>query len=150
MSFHTLPFLGIIQLFRFSLETWSGKPSLGDVIVLASITLRTQSLPIWVRAQATSVYRMARSGLLLVLGLLSTQGSCRGPCDPLIPQYCILPFPNSFFTAPSSQTPTGVQVNFSAQTFPSNVFGRKVNPIEWNTLGESIDMEVAGVLLAWA
>lgn len=85
------------------------------------------------------IYRQLRSGIgaLLILPLLATvrRSAARGPCDPLVPEYCQLPFPNSFFTAPSSHTPTGVQVNFSTHTFPVDVFGRLADPGEWNTLG---------------
>ena len=55
---------------------------------------------------------------VVLLLLLASWGSCRGQCDPLVPQYCGLPIPNSFFTVPNSQTPTGVHVNFSPETFP--------------------------------
>jgi len=92
------------------------------------------------------IYRQLRSGIgaLLILPLLATvrRSAARGPCDPLVPEYCQLPFPNSFFTAPSSHTPTGVQVNFSSHTFPVDVFGRLADPGEWNTLGKR--------LCAWA
>lgn len=73
---------------------------------------------------------------LLVLELLHGWGLCRGPCDPLVPEYCPLPFPNSFFTAPSAQSLTGLRVNFSAETFPRDILRRGVNPGEWNTLGQ--------------
>ena len=73
---------------------------------------------------------------VVLLLLLASWGSCRGPCDPLVPQYCGLPFPNSFFTVLNSQTPTGVEVNFSPETFPKDIFGHGIDPAEWNTLGE--------------
>ena len=73
--------------------------------------------------------------LFISLLLLVGEGSCKGPCDPLVPEYCLLPFPNSFFVDPSSRSPTGVQVNFSSDAFPLDTFGRGVNPAEWNTLG---------------
>ena len=67
--------------------------------------------------------------------LLVGRGSCKGACDSLIPEYCLLPFPNSFFVAPSSRSPTGVQVNFSSVAFPLDSLGRGVDPAAWNTMG---------------
>ena len=58
-----------------------------------------------------------------------------GPCDPLVPEYCVLPFPNSFYTIPKD-TNTGVQVNFSEASAPVDIIGRRTSPAEWNTMGE--------------
>lgn len=59
-----------------------------------------------------------------------------GPCDPLVPEYCALPFPNSFFTRPKKDGNTGVQVNFTEATPPVDVIGRRTDPAQWNTMGE--------------
>ena len=81
-----------------------------------------------------AAYAMSR---LLFCILLSAFGrsEARGPCDPLVPEYCILPFPSSFYTIPA-ETETGLQVNFSIDTFPIDVLGRRTDPAEWNTFGE--------------
>ena len=81
---------------------------------------------------------------LLFLSLLAMVRKIapRGPCDPLVPEYCQLPFPNSFFTIPSPHTPTGVQVNFSTHSFPVDVFGRLTNLTEWNTFGKRLCVRV--------
>ena len=74
--------------------------------------------------------------LLSIISLLLVgRGSCKGPCDPLTPEYCLLPFPNSFFVEPSSRSPTGMQVNFSADAFPLDNFGRGIDLAAWNTMG---------------
>ena len=78
---------------------------------------------------------MLTATLLISLLLLAGGGSCKGPCDPLTPEYCLLPFPNSFFVEPSSRSPTGVQVNFSSAAFPLDNLGRGVDPAAWNTMG---------------
>lgn len=77
---------------------------------------------------------------LLFLSLLAMVRKIapRGPCDPLVPEYCQLPFPNSFFTVLSPHTPTGVQVNFSTHSFPVDVLGRLTNLTEWNTFGKRL------------
>ena len=74
--------------------------------------------------------------LVFVAVLLPLAISYRGPCDPLVPEYCGLPFPSSYFTAPDPSTSTGLRVNFSTNTFPPDIIGRLVDPVEWNTFGE--------------
>ena len=59
-----------------------------------------------------------------------------GACDPLVPEYCTLPFPNSFFTASSKDTKTGTKVNISMEATPVDIIGRQTNPAQWNTMGE--------------
>ena len=73
---------------------------------------------------------------VFVTVLLPLAISYRGPCDPLVPEYCALPFPNSYYTAPDRSTSTGLRVNFSTNSFPPDIIGRLVDPIEWNTFGE--------------
>ena len=73
--------------------------------------------------------------LLVLLSLLVRRSQPRGPCDPLVPEYCQLPFPNSFFTRPDAETLTGVRVNFSASTYPKDIFGRSLDLGEWNAMG---------------
>lgn len=77
--------------------------------------------------------------LVILLAVLVGLSWSRGPCDPLVPEYCQLPIPNSFFTRPDAESPTGVRVNFSADTFPKDAFGRGIDPVEWNALGASSD-----------
>ena len=74
--------------------------------------------------------------IVLVLTLLAARSYSRGPCDPLVPEYCQLPLPNSFFTRPDASSPTGARLNVSVDTWPKDVFGRSVNPVHWNTMGE--------------
>ena len=71
----------------------------------------------------------------VVLLLVAHSVNSRGPCDPLVPEYCALPFPNSYFTAVDKTTLTGVRVNFSVDTFPLDIIGRPVDPKEWNAMG---------------
>ena len=66
---------------------------------------------------------------------LPLASSYQSPCDSLTPEYCALPFPSSYYTAPDPSTATGLKVNFSSATFPLDIIGRGVNPAEWNTLG---------------
>ena len=60
-----------------------------------------------------------------------------GPCDPLVPEYCALPFPNSFFTRPRKDSNTGVLVNLTEATPPVDAIGRRTDPAQWNTMGEA-------------
>ncbi len=75
--------------------------------------------------------------LLVVTSLLGRGGHSleRSPCDSLVPEYCGLPYPNSYFTVKSSETATGVRLNLSTQAFPKNSLGISVDPAMWNTFG---------------
>ena len=73
---------------------------------------------------------------LAVLGVFADLSSSRGPCDPLTPEYCQLPWPNSFFTRPDAGSATGLRVNMSLETWPKDSTGRGVDPADWNTMGE--------------
>ena len=60
------------------------------------------------------------------------------PCDSLVPEYCALPYPNSYFTmdVPLSESPTGVRVNFSQEFFPRNTLDVPMDPKKWNRFGK--------------
>ena len=73
---------------------------------------------------------------ILLLAALVARSYLRGPCDPLTPDYCQLPLPNSFFTRADATSPTGLRVNLSADTLPKDTLGRGVDPVHWNTMGE--------------
>jgi hypothetical protein len=55
-------------------------------------------------------------------------------CDFLIEERCVLPYPSSFFLRPDPTTPTGLRVNYGAQSLPKNVGNVYVDPTDWNTL----------------
>ena len=57
------------------------------------------------------------------------------PCDPLVPQYCSLPFPNSFFTKKDSTTQTGIRIDMSPHSIPRDIFGKELIPEQWNAFG---------------
>ena len=59
----------------------------------------------------------------------------RGPCDPLVPEYCILPFPNSFYVGEWFGTGTGLKVNISDHTPPRDSLGRLLDTTSWNLFG---------------
>lgn len=59
----------------------------------------------------------------------------RGPCDPLVPEYCILPFPNSFYAGEWFGTGTGLKVNISDHTPPRDSLGRLLDTTSWNLFG---------------
>ena len=77
-----------------------------------------------------------QSVFLAVLVVFAARGSSRGPCDPLTPDYCQLPWPNSFFTRQDGDSATGIRVNLSTDTWPKDVAGRGIDPVEWNQMGE--------------
>jgi hypothetical protein len=55
-----------------------------------------------------------------------------GGCDDLDLRTCLLPFPNDTFTALDSSTPTGRRVDLSPLEMPRNIYGKPVDPAEWN------------------
>src|SRR5437773_1800823 len=56
----------------------------------------------------------------------------RGPCDPIDPTACLLPFPNDFFTVPDATTDTGLRVHLDAAGMPRNAQATPIDPSEWN------------------
>jgi hypothetical protein len=78
------------------------------------------------------------------------QQSVTAACDPLDPTACLLPFPNDLFTAPDPTSPTGLRVHFDAASMPANIFGKHIDPTEWNrqdgfSPGEPILVHVPGL-----
>jgi hypothetical protein len=56
------------------------------------------------------------------------------PCDFLVPEYCLFPYPSSFFLREDPTTPTGYRVNYAREAMPANRRPLHVDPKEWNTL----------------
>jgi len=54
-------------------------------------------------------------------------------CDPLVPEQCLLPIPNDYFTIRRA-TPTGRRVAFVQDALPANVGGTHMDPTELNRL----------------
>lgn len=75
-------------------------------------------------------------GPVLLLGICCGGLLAKAPCDSLVPEYCALPYPNSYFTVPSLETATGVRLNFSVDVFPPNTLDVPLNPHKWNTFGK--------------
>jgi len=77
-------------------------------------------------------------GILILVGVLQFLGVCNalGECDPLVPEYCGLPLPNSFYMRHDASSRTGLRTNFSTKAFPESIIGKKINPKDWNTFGK--------------
>ncbi len=58
--------------------------------------------------------------------------SVPGACDDLDTRTCLLPFPSDTFTAMDPSTPTGRRVDLGLLEMPRNVYGKPVDPTEWN------------------
>jgi hypothetical protein len=67
-------------------------------------------------------------------GDLGIDLSLQARCDPLVPERCLLPFPNDWFTVADRSTPTRRRVAFAAESLPQNVAGAPMDPIELNRL----------------
>ncbi|MCX8071612.1 MAG: hypothetical protein N3C12_04060 [Candidatus Binatia bacterium] len=55
-------------------------------------------------------------------------------CDFLVPEFCLYPYPSSFFLRADSSSPTGWRVNYAREAMPANARGVHIDPREWNTL----------------
>jgi hypothetical protein len=53
-------------------------------------------------------------------------------CDPLVPERCLLPFPNDYFTVRDRDTPTHRRVQLAADALPANAMGMPWDPTELN------------------
>jgi len=73
---------------------------------------------------------------------LSTQDRC----DPLVPEQCLLPFPNDYFTV-RDRTRTGRRVAFVAESLPANVGGTHLDAVELN---RADGFSPGAGLLTWA
>ena len=56
------------------------------------------------------------------------------PCDFLIDERCILPYPSSRFLAADATTPTGLRLAYPADALPATTGGTHIDPTDWNTL----------------
>jgi hypothetical protein len=57
------------------------------------------------------------------------------PCDFLIDERCILPYPSSYFLAADGSTPTGLRSELRcAGRCPKNTSNTYIDPTDWNTL----------------
>ncbi len=56
------------------------------------------------------------------------------PCEFLIAEKCLLPYPSSYFLTAGTSAATGLRVNYTREALPANVHGVHIDPTEWNTL----------------
>merc|ERR1712100_183017 len=81
------------------------------------------------------VMRLSAVCLCIILGVVSAQiATTLGPCDPISPIKCMLPFPNDFFTIDDDSTVTGKRLRLTNETFPLSDAGESINATEWNML----------------
>lgn len=86
-------------------------------------------------------------------GAASWGATAADPCDPLDPSGCMLPFPNDFYTVPTTSTPTGRRISFPLGAFPTarGAAAVDVGPWEQNdgfSPGSTILIHVPGISLS--
>jgi hypothetical protein len=55
------------------------------------------------------------------------------PCDPIEPsQYCLLPFPDDYYTRVDPRSATGLEVNLPEADMPKNAAGVPTDPTAWD------------------
>ena len=78
--------------------------------------------------------------------MLGIDLSQQGECDPLVPERCLLPFPNDYFTVPDGATHTRRRVHFEPDALPKNTAGTPLDAVE---LGRSDGFSPGSALLLW-
>jgi len=53
-------------------------------------------------------------------------------CDPLVPEQCMLPFPNDYFTVADSRSPTRRRIHFTPEGLPKNTSAVPLEAAELN------------------
>ena len=94
-------------------------------------------------------HSLPSSVLMFLILLLFPREYAEASCDPLVPEFCLLPFPSSFYTVPSDATETGVLVNISSDSFSKDILERSVDFADWNTFGEK-DSVPSRIQWKWA
>src|SRR3954471_3623772 len=75
---------------------------------------------------------MKRSLWLAVVASLVLAAPASANCHTPDPAVCLQPFPNNYFTKPSTATKTGLKVNFALTDMPRNAAGKPIQPGQWN------------------
>src|SRR4029450_1703128 len=58
--------------------------------------------------------------------------SHQASCDPLVPEQCMLPFPNDYFTVSDTATRTRRHIYFTPEALPHNLSGVPLDAAELN------------------
>ena len=53
-------------------------------------------------------------------------------CDPIVPQQCMLPYPNDWLTSYDPSSLTGRKLDLNPLAMPRNALGRPIDPSSWN------------------
>ncbi len=53
-------------------------------------------------------------------------------CDPLVPERCMLPLPNDYFTVPDGASRTRRRIHFTPEGLPKNIAGTPLDSVELN------------------
>lgn len=68
--------------------------------------------------------------LSLILFLPSGLGSC----DPIVPENCMFPYPNNFYTEADATSRTGLRLRLTPEMMPMDTAGVQFDPFMWRTL----------------
>ena len=73
--------------------------------------------------------------------------SLQDGCDPLVPEACLLPFPNDYFTVRDRTTSTRRRIHFIAESLPANEDGTHIDPTDLN---RNDGFSPGAAVLTWA
>jgi len=68
--------------------------------------------------------------LFTFLSPISAQNSLSS-CDPLVREYCMLPFPNNFYLEADNTTQTGFRLRITPEGLPVSDKGESIDPVDW-------------------
>src|SRR5262249_13800958 len=80
-------------------------------------------------APALGAARCANPQTPAALGIDLSQ---QAHCDPLVPERCLLPLPNDYYTVADGQSRTDRRVHFTPQALPQNPAGTPMDAVELN------------------
>src|SRR5262245_39726365 len=72
--------------------------------------------------------------------------SQQAQCDPLVPEHCLMPFPNDYFTVQDGATRTHRRIAFVADALPKNTGGA---PLDAAELNQADGFSPGSALLLW-
>ena len=64
-------------------------------------------------------------------------------CDPIVPQQCMLPYPNDWLTSYDPSSAPGRKLNLNPLAMPRNALGRPIDPSEWNNWSDGFSAGAA-------
>ncbi len=109
----------------------AGRRLLGSCVPLRATLVLVRDGRVLSRVRRTLATRGRACGAEAPAAAPGFDASNADRCDPLDASQCLQPFPNNQFTE-KAQTPTGRRLAFRAQSMPTNLAGKPIDPSDIN------------------